>query len=87
LKTIPCQAAHLIEKDGSFGCYSCGGYGIVLQQSALVCCGRTYWHRPNGGVTVYPGKPWTSFDGVDTRWTSQGTVCAEHYVEVEDGPA
>lgn len=72
---IPCQAKH--REDG--GCSTCGGYGVVLVQSKLPCCGKLYWHRPGGGFTVYEGKRWTSIDGVDTVWTLGGQLCEECY--------
>lgn len=79
---IPCQAKHV---DGA-GCYTCRGYGNVLQQSTLVCCGKRYWYRPDSGYTVYEGKEWTSFDGVDVVWTLAGTACAECYRKQEAKP-
>lgn len=56
---IKCQACAPDDKS----CRNCGGYGIVLMQSEAAD-GTKYWHRPVNH-TVYAGKVWTSFDGVE----------------------
>jgi hypothetical protein len=71
MQSIPCQATHL---EGE-GCYNCSGYKVVLHQRSCPGCHKQYWARPNSGCTVYDGKPWTSFDGLELVWRHGGVMC------------
>lgn len=59
MKKIKCQAKHT--KDG--GCATCGGYKVVMAIRECPNCGHGAWVRP-GAYTSYPGKVWTTIDGV-----------------------
>ena len=70
---IPCQAEH---KEGQ-GCYTCGGYKIVLSQEPVcVSCNRMGWIKP-GANTSYVGKVWVTFDGLVMLQGAAGSVCAK----------
>lgn len=59
MKRIKCQADHVKGK----GCYTCGGYGFLMERGKCGCCGRLVWFRPDP-YTTYCGKQYTSVDGL-----------------------
>lgn len=54
------------------GCSSCGGYGYVLKKNHCRC-GQSYWSRP-GVFTSYPGKEYSSYDGLKFKVQEDGKV-------------
>ena len=69
--SIPCQ-----KPDHNNGCYSCGGFKVVLEKLTLTC-GCEAWFRPLRGTTIYDGKTITSFDGLDCVYQEDGLKCVE----------
>ena len=68
---ILCQADH---KEGQ-GCYTCGGYKILLFQGPVcMTCNRVGWLRP-GNHTTYVGKRWRTYDGIEMTQRANGSVC------------
>ncbi len=63
MTSIPCQRCK-DEPEDEKGCPTCGGHRNVLIQCKCSCGGTKYWARP-GAHTMYEGKRWASFDGVD----------------------
>lgn len=74
-ETIDCQACtpESREKDG---CGRCGGYGHVLTQWVCPGCFRHAWVRP-GVHTVFEGKTWWSFDGLQVKWENSESRCVK----------
>lgn len=70
MKRMPCQACRRDES----GCYTCGGYGYILEKSKCRLCKREAWFRP-GAHTVYEGKHYSSFDGLEFVWHVDGANC------------
>lgn len=56
------------------GCSTCGGYGVVVLESACRVCQRRFWVRP-GVHTVYDGKTYRTFDGLEMVWRKEGSLC------------
>lgn len=79
-KTIPCQDIH----DENGGCYTCGGYGVVMVNGeACSKCNAKAWFRP-GNHTFYDGKKYKSSDGLQLTWHPGGTLC--YRCEPKDPP-
>ena len=60
MNRIKCQGSDCKKN----GCYSCGGYGYVLETAQCSNCLQEYWTRP-GNYTIYDGKKFTSIDGLE----------------------
>jgi len=80
MEQIRCQGKH----DENGGCYTCGGFGHIVEWVS-VCdkCKVKAWVRP-GNFTCYHGKTYNSFDGmkithyfVDGKWCRLCRECDE----------
>lgn len=79
---IRCQAKHT----ETGGCYSCGGFGFVLEKRKCADCGHEYWDRERRGTTMYDGKELTAYDGMALRYRwNTGLVCASHTSTAREG--
>jgi hypothetical protein len=71
MNPVKCQRKHK-----GTGCFTCGGYGVVLAVRKCPTCGHEALARP-GSYTTYDGKQWTTFDGVEvTDYLSKPSVCS-----------
>jgi hypothetical protein len=70
VKKIFCQACRGNPEDT--GCRSCNGYGVVLETYFCDRCKREWWARPGMKTTMYDGRSWQSFDGLDLIYRLDG---------------
>ena len=80
MNKIKCQAKHSqpVREDGSGGgCYTCGGYGFLVEKRVTCTkCNKEAWIRP-GAYTAYVGKMFTSFDGIKFVYIKDMKVVCE----------
>lgn len=69
--SIDCQKC-----DGESPCSRCGGYGIIaVKRVACTQCKVEAWFKP-GVATMYDGKRYESFDGLQLIYRTGGeSVC------------
>jgi hypothetical protein len=68
IDVIACQAC----KPEDSGCSNCGGFKVKLERNECPSCETTYWDFPRRGMTVYDGKRYNAFDGLEIVWRLDG---------------